>query len=606
MRCGCGQVPLNGPPFRTNPKYDQGNNGQALKGCNSSGSGMLSTRSTIWLVLIWLPASNGSPRHCTNAAGVTGTCGPRFPECDATSPLQPAPRYHVQDLSCGENDPNAPAYDPQHKMYHLMYQKHVGRNGSGITFGHVASRDMVRWVRLPVAVWNGPEQYDARAIYSGSALGDVEGHGLTLVYPGVCNAGSADCLYGSTVNIAQPTNRSDPLSTNFTKREDLNPIAQVNGSVGPGGGGPPGGGGDSSAPFRTSSGEWRIITRDSINNTVWGSTDFFRARSWYRIGPQPGFTQGACPSFFPLAPASDGRAIVSNATALAPDTPTHVYLYSKTTIPLKCCSHRSVMVVGRYIDHGPKQLAEWVPSNPGTEYQIVDNGTYYAAKDFWDPVKQRRILYGWAQIQNGAQALPRVVTWSSQLKQLLFAPLPELRALRSRTALAHIEGVRLKPGRATSLGKWPRSVGNQSEVMATFGVPRTASSFGVGMMTERGAATVEVYIDFEPQTPSATVGIRNLVPNNSPTKFNPKTDATARLPLLPTDTDIQVHIFVDNVMAEVFFMGGRSVLTVELGTTEEAGFTLFARGGSVVAQQVTAWHLGSAWVSSSEVLRMPS
>ena len=264
--------------------------------------------------------------------------------------------------------------------------------------------------------------YGAQAIFSGSALGDVDGHGYTLVYPGVCHAKtSPHCLFGTTVNFAQPSNSSDPLSTHFTKRNDLNPVAQINGTVGPGGKGPPGGGGDSSAPFKTASGEWRMITRDSVNNTIWGSTDFFRKGSWYEIGPQPGFTQGACPSFFP-APRANASASDD------PDDPTHVYMYSKTTLPYKCCSHRSVMVAGRYVDRGPRAVADWTPVRP---FQVIDNGSYYAAKDFWDPVQERRVVWGWAQIPNGAQALPRTVTWHTQLRQFIFSPLPELIALRA-------------------------------------------------------------------------------------------------------------------------------------------------------------------------------
>jgi hypothetical protein len=222
------------------------------------------------------------------------------------------------------------------------------------------------------------ERYASQAIYSGSALADVDGRGLTLIYPGVCHKekGSPHCLYGTTVNLAQPSDPTDPLSTNFTKLK-VNPIAQVNAAVGPGGGSPPGGGGDSSAPWKTVSGEWRLITRGAVNNSVWASRDFFAAGSWAEIGPQPGFTQGACPSFFPLPPVAAGAA----ATAVgqhghAPAAPTHTYLYSKTTLPAPA-SHRSVMVVGTYVDRGAGVAADWSPARP---FQIIDNGTYYAAK----------------------------------------------------------------------------------------------------------------------------------------------------------------------------------------------------------------------------------
>ena len=78
---------------------------------------------------------------------------------------------------------------------------------------------------------------------------------------------------------------------------------------------------------------------------------------------------------------------------------------------------------------------------------------------------------------------------------------------------------------------------------------------------------------------------------------------TARLPLLPTDRTIDLHVYVDNVMVEVFFLGGRVALTSEIMTTKEAGFTLFTRGGDqgVVASEVNAWHMESAWVSPKDV-----
>jgi hypothetical protein len=55
-----------------------------------------------------------------------------------------------------------------------------------------------------------------------------------------------------------------------------------------------GGGGDSSAAWQTASGEWHFISRNNVNNSVWGNTEgFFMPNKWYEFGPQPGFTQGA-------------------------------------------------------------------------------------------------------------------------------------------------------------------------------------------------------------------------------------------------------------------------------------------------------------------------
>ena len=35
-----------------------------------------------------------------------------------------APQYHFHDISCGNNDPNGPLYDPNHRLYHVFYQSH--------------------------------------------------------------------------------------------------------------------------------------------------------------------------------------------------------------------------------------------------------------------------------------------------------------------------------------------------------------------------------------------------------------------------------------------------------------------------------------------------
>ena len=203
-------------------------------------------------------------------------------------------------------------------------------------------------------------------------MNDVHGR-MTLIYPGVCRKGSSPaCLYGTTVGLAVATDPDDPLSRNFTKKQFDNPIAQVNGSVGPGGGGPPGSGGDSSAAWQNSTtGEWRFLTRDVEFSNVWSSPDDFR--TWRNIVPQPGFTQGACPSFFPLPKTSTG--VSSQITTSNSRSPDHVYMYSDTTLPSPD-SHRTVMVVGRYEEAGKGLLAKWSPLGGYGSFQVVDNGTY--------------------------------------------------------------------------------------------------------------------------------------------------------------------------------------------------------------------------------------
>lgn len=216
--------------------------------------------------------------------------------------------------SCKMNDPNGPAYDAKHGVYHLFFQDHVAiPPGQGPVYGHVVSRDLAHWARMPVAIWND-EPYDSVAVYTGSAT-VLEDGSIAQIYPGICNKSNPalwpTCATGVNLNIAVPANASDPLLTHWAKSPH-NPIANNTQR-------------DPSTAWRTRHGEWRLVTYDA---SVYASLDFVR---WYRVGVQPGFTMGECPSLYPLPRTTPGAA------AAPPDAkppPTHVH-------KCKCCSSKS-------------------------------------------------------------------------------------------------------------------------------------------------------------------------------------------------------------------------------------------------------------------------
>jgi sucrose-6-phosphate hydrolase SacC (GH32 family) len=72
------------------------------------------------------------------------------------------------------------------------------------------------------------------------------------------------------------------------------------------------------------------------------------------------------------------------------------------------------------------------------------------------------------------------------------------------------------------------------------------------------------------------------------------------LHLLPSDTELELRVFTDNILIEVFFMGGRVVLTAPIQATEEAGFTAFA-SESMEVKKVQAWHIKPIWITPAEV-----
>ena len=357
---------------------------------------------------------------------------------------------------------------------------------------------------------------------------------------------------------------------------------------------------------------------------------------------------------------------------------------------------------------------------------MSDNGTYYAAKDFWDSLNGRRILWGWAQIPNGAQALPRVVTWNPELQQLVFSPLAEQVALRGPPLYdggprrARVGGGGAAPAPCVPVGPW--SDAEQAEVLATFALPRAAATFGVGVL-----GALEVFVEFVPGGADATglaaarpwqvrVGVRPAGPNSthpaSPdtpvTRFMAETDlnggdynkaaavgrhlppgtdprvcqaecdaaaecvawtyvirgepagsgdcclkkmaptgsepplslcphhaatctsgvktprnvsgcagggkggkggaAEARLSLLPADEELEIRVFTDHTIVEVFFAKGRVALTLPLplplpasGAGAGAGFTLFSNAAEATAVAVQGWQVGDIWTTPEEV-----
>ena len=196
----------------------------------------------VWSGWSFCPEGSTTPCSASNQR-----CGPE---------RRQGPRFHFHDLTCGMNDPNAPFYDPNHGLYHVFYQDHIGRpipqrfpqGFEGPSWGHGVSPDMVRWAHLPVAMWNGEDWYDSHAIFTGSAT-IVNGTTPVLVFPGVCDmyppAGNPGCRYGYTFGMAVPSNISDPFLRNWSK-SDLNPI--VNDTFD-----------DPSSAWTTSSGELRWI-----------------------------------------------------------------------------------------------------------------------------------------------------------------------------------------------------------------------------------------------------------------------------------------------------------------------------------------------------------
>ncbi|KAH6615858.1 glycosyl hydrolase [Chaetomium sp. MPI-SDFR-AT-0129] len=87
-----------------------------------------------------------------------------------TSTEQPGrrPRIHFTANSW-INDPCAPGYDPNTKTYHLFYQCNpTSCEWGNMSWGHIVSRDMLRWTKAEVSPALLPDQtYDAQGVFTG-------------------------------------------------------------------------------------------------------------------------------------------------------------------------------------------------------------------------------------------------------------------------------------------------------------------------------------------------------------------------------------------------------------------------------------------------------
>lgn len=399
------------------------------------------------------------------------------------------------------------------------------------------------------------------------------------------------------------------------------------------------------------------------------------------------------------------------------------YLYGDTTLKPPSASHRTALVVGTYSDRGPGVVGGWT-ATPGVARglapQISDNGTYYAAKDFYDSRGGRRILWGWAQIPGGAQALPREITWHPELQQLVFSPLPEQRALRDRQVTSGAVTVGGSAGASVRVGSWSEGTARQAEVIVHYPVPSVATTFGVAVLGQ-----LEAFVEFVPAAASGVpqvsetnskaaagpggswsvrVGIRSGTGGTNLTRYMPHTDlrggdynkntsrhhppgtdphvcqaacdaaaecmawtyvirgepagsgdcclkkmaptgnessldlcprifragtsgvktprtvtgcggddggvsaTEAWLSLLPSDTEVQVRVFTDHAIAEIFFAGGRVALTTPIAgdaADPDAGMTLFTSAAQATNVTASAWTMGDIWVTPQQVLRGP-
>ncbi|EYU35515.1 hypothetical protein ABFS82_10G055900 [Erythranthe guttata] len=326
--------------------------------------------------------------------------------------------YHFQPTKHWINDPNGPMY--YNGVYHLFYQYNPkGAVWGNIVWAHSVSKDLINWKKVEHAIFPS-KPFDKYGCWSGSAT-VLPGNKPVILYTGI-----VDDKNTQVQNYAVPANLSDPYLREWIK-PDNNPLIvadkAINGTYFR----------DPTTAWLGKDGHWRISIGGKKNNRgisyLYKSRDFMHwVKAKHPLHATAGTGNWECPDFFPVS-ATNGL----DTSVVGPNVK-HVMKVSLDATRFEYYTLGSYDVgKDRYIPD-PDMIDGW----NGLRY---DYGNFYASKSFFDPSKNRRILWGWANESDstdndikkgwaGVQLIPRTIVLDPNGKQLLQWPVEELETLR--------------------------------------------------------------------------------------------------------------------------------------------------------------------------------
>ncbi|XBH75641.1 hypothetical protein VPH35_102385 [Triticum aestivum] len=511
--------------------------------------------------------------------------------------------------------------------YHLFYQYNPDGAiwGNKIAWGHAASRDLLRWRHLPVAM--SPDQwYDINGVWSGSATVLPDGR-IVILYTGSTNASvQVQCL-------AFPTDPSDPLLINWTKYEN-NPVMY-----------PPPGVGEkdfrdpTTAWFDGSDDTWRLIIGSKDDRhagmvMTYKTKDFMEYELVHGLLHQvPGTGMWECIDLYPVGGVRgiDMTDAVAASSTNGGDDVLHVMKESSDD------DRHDYYALGRY--DGAKNT--WTPLDVDADLGIglrYDWGKFYASKTFYDPAKKRRVLWGWvgetdserADVAKGwasLQSAPRMVVLDTKTgSNLLQWPVEEVETLRTNST--DLGGVTIDCGsvfplslhRATQLDIEatfrldPLDIAVANEADVGYNCSTSGGAAGRGMLGPFGllvladarrhggdAERTAVYF----YVARGLDGGLNTHFCHDETRSSCANDIVKRVvghtvPVLDGE-ELSVRVLVDHSIVESFAMGGRLTATSRVYPTEaiyaNAGVYLFnnATGARVTTTSLVIHEMDSSY-----------
>ncbi|XP_047075169.1 sucrose:sucrose 1-fructosyltransferase-like [Lolium rigidum] len=513
--------------------------------------------------------------------------------------------FHFQPEMNWMNDPNGPVY--YRGWYHLFYQYNPeGAVWGNIAWGHAVSRDLVHWRHLPLAMV--PDQwYDINGVWTGSATVFPDGT-LNMLYTGSTNASvQVQCL-------AVPEDPSDSLLRNWTKHE-ANPVLL-----------PPPGIGDkdfrdpTTAWFDESDQTWRTVIGSKDNNGHAGIAMVYKTKDFLNYELIPGYLHRVdgtgmweCIDFYPVGGKNGSEEL---------------YVIKESSDD----DRHDWYTLGKY-DAAANTFTAADPENDlgiGLRY---DWGKFYASKTFYDPAKNRRVLWGWigetdserADVAKGwasLMSIPRTVELDEKTRtNLIQWPVEELETLRINST--DLSGVTIDHGSVYPLALHRAT---QLDIEASFRLDSATiaalneADVGYNCSTSGGSANrgalgpfgLLVLADGKEEQTAVYFYVAKGLDGGLQTHFchdesrsTLAKDVVKRVvgytvPILDGEA-FSVRVLVDHSIVESFAMGGRSTATSRVYPTEAiygaAGAYLFnnATSGTVTVEKLVVHEMDSSY-----------
>nr|ABB77251.1 vacuolar invertase BObetaFRUCT3 [Bambusa oldhamii] len=549
-----------------------------------------------------------------------GDAGNAFPWSNAMLQWQRT-GFHFQPQKNWMNDPNGPVY--YKGWYHLFYQYNPEGAvwGNKIAWGHAASRDLLHWRHLPIAML--PDRwYDINGVWTGSATTLPDGR-LAVLYTGSTNTSvQVQCL-------ALPTNPEDPLLTNWIKYEG-NPVLYPPPAIG-------------AKDFRDPTTAW-LDPSDKTWRVVIGSKDAhhagiamtYKTKDFVHYELVPGLLHRVpatgmweCIDFYPVGTRGDNGIDMSEAMAKSNNAEDVVHVMKASMDD----DRHDYYALGRY----DAAANTWAPMDPDADVGIglrYDWGKFYASKTFYDPAKRRRVLWGWvgetdserADVAKGwasLQSIPRTVVLDTKTgSNLLQWPVEEVETLRTNST--DLSGITIDHGSVFPLNLHRAT---QLDILAEFQLDPLAvdavveADVGYNCSTSGGAAGrgalgpfgLLVLTDRRLREQTAVYfyvsrGLDGSLRTHfcqDETRSSYANDIVKRVvgnvvPVLDGET-LSVRVLVDHSIVESFAQGGRSTATSRVYPTEaiyaNAGVYLFnnATNARVTAKSLVVHEMDSSY-----------